>query len=157
MRNCRPLLIILGASLLNACATSQPGNEIPVYDATGTRIDTQKSEVIVYQSAEPSAARVEIENKDTKNPAVIALMQNAKDHERRGDYVSAAGALERAIRISPRDAELYLHLARLRLQQKNYQQAEQLCRKAISLEPKYSTIANQCEDVITASRRAVSG
>ncbi len=145
------------ALLLNACATTQPGNEIPVYDAEGTRIDTQKSDVIVYQKTEPRSSRVVIENRSTKNAAVIALMQSAKNHENAGDLVSAASALERAIRISPRDAELYLHLARLRMQQNNFQQAEQLCRKAISLEPKYSPIANQCEDVIEASKRAVSG
>ena len=151
------LSFVLLTAFLNACVTTQPGDEIPVYDANGERIDTLKSDVIVYEKTEPRSSRVIIENKDTKNSAVIALMQSANNYQKQGDYVAAATALERAIRISPRDAELYLHLARLRLQQNNYQQAEQLCRKAIALEPKYSSIAYQCEEVIEMSRRATSG
>jgi len=67
------------------------------------------------------------------NSAVIALLGSAEKQRQSGDYMRAAGTLERAIRISPRDPELYYQLAQVRYLQGNYHQTEQLCRKAISL------------------------
>ncbi|WP_026596204.1 tetratricopeptide repeat protein [Methylohalobius crimeensis] len=67
------------------------------------------------------------------SPAVIALMQQAESDRQQGDLERAATRLERALRIQPRNPELWHHLARLRLEQHQPRLAEELAKKSISL------------------------
>lgn len=67
------------------------------------------------------------------NSAVIALLSASQQQRQQGEYQQAAATLERAIRISPRNGQLYYELAQVRYLEGNYQQSKQLCRKAISL------------------------
>ena len=85
-----------------------------------------------YQPA-PGAATVVTAN--TQTPAVIALLQQAEQQANDGDLESAAASLERAIRIDPRNAVLWHHLATVRLSQGEPMQAEQLASKSNSLAP----------------------
>jgi tetratricopeptide (TPR) repeat protein len=78
------------------------------------------------------------------NSAVIALLGAAEKQRLSGDYMRAAATLERAIRISPRDPELYYQLAQVRYLQRNYHQTEQLCRKAISLASGDKKLLERC-------------
>jgi Tfp pilus assembly protein PilF len=55
------------------------------------------------------------------------------NERRAGDYAQAAATLERALRIEPGSAAVWLELARVRLAQGDYVQAGQLARKAGSL------------------------
>ena len=58
------------------------------------------------------------------NNAVVALMDSARTDTASGKLDAAAASLERALRIEPRNPVLWQELARLRLQQGQYQQAE---------------------------------
>lgn len=64
---------------------------------------------------------------------VVALLDNAAEHQRGGRLDGAAAALERALRIAPQNAVIWQRLADIRLQQKRYDQAIQLAIKANSL------------------------
>lgn len=64
---------------------------------------------------------------------VVALLDNAAEHQRGGRLDGAAAALERALRIAPQNAVIWQRLADIRLQQKRYDQAIQLATKANSL------------------------
>ncbi len=66
-------------------------------------------------------------------PASRSLLQTSRDQSASGNYVQAAASLERAIRIEPAQPLLWLELGRVRLLEGNYQQAEQLGRKARTL------------------------
>jgi len=68
-----------------------------------------------------------------QQPAVIALLDQAEHQANAGELESAAASLERAIRIDPRNAVLWYHLATLRLAQGESAQAEQLAVKSNSL------------------------
>jgi len=59
-----------------------------------------------------------------QNPAVMRLMARAQEDIAASRLGSAEATLERALRISPRDARLWQELARIRLQQGQYSQAE---------------------------------
>lgn len=59
--------------------------------------------------------------------------------------------LERAIRIEPRQAAVWLELARVRFDEGNYPQAGQLARKARSLASPQSSIAQQSAELIAES------
>jgi len=58
-----------------------------------------------------------------QNPAVRELESQASAAENQGDFKQASVLLERALRIQPRDPELLQHMAEIKLQQKDYQQA----------------------------------
>ncbi len=70
---------------------------------------------------------------DSANAAVVALVDNADQQAAAGKPDSAAAAIERALRIEPRNATLWRRLAELRLSQGQPEQAENLAHKSNSL------------------------
>lgn len=66
------------------------------------------------------------------NPAVIALLDRAQLDTDSGHREAAGAAIERGLRIEPRNAWLWYELAQLRLLQGQYAQAISLARKSIS-------------------------
>jgi predicted Zn-dependent protease len=64
------------------------------------------------------------------NAAVAGLVQTARADADAGRLSSAAATLERALRIAPRDARLWHELARVRLAQGEYAQAESLAARS---------------------------
>lgn len=65
--------------------------------------------------------------------AVTALLSKADRAQQLGDLGTAAATLERGLRIAPHDAKLWHRLARVRLAQERYQQAESMAKKSNSL------------------------
>jgi tetratricopeptide (TPR) repeat protein len=68
-----------------------------------------------------------------QNSAVIALLDNAAQSRATGDYRSAQGSLQRAQRIAPRDPEVYFSLSQTHLELEDYDLAEQVALKGVSL------------------------
>lgn len=64
------------------------------------------------------------------SPAVVALRGDAESSVASGDLDGAAATLERAIRIQPRNAELWHDLAKVRLKQEQPILAEDLAKKS---------------------------
>lgn len=65
-------------------------------------------------------------------PAVQGLLASANGSLQQGDFEAAAVSLERAQRLAPQSATVYLQLAQVRLQQNRAVEAEQLARKGLS-------------------------
>lgn len=68
----------------------------------------------------------------SQNTAVVALLDTARVDLAAGRPDTAGAALERALRIEPRNPVLWHELARVRLGQRQYQQAEALALKSNS-------------------------
>lgn len=68
----------------------------------------------------------------SSNPAVKALLAQAKQQVQQGDLQAAELSLERALRISPRNAQVHFDLASVRLKQGNASSALQLALKGQS-------------------------
>ena len=64
------------------------------------------------------------------NTAVIALLNKAKNQSTAGRMDEAGASLERAMRIEPRNPVLWHELARVRLEQGQYRQAENMAAKS---------------------------
>lgn len=64
------------------------------------------------------------------NNAVLALVNSARNDNAIGKPDAAVATLERALRIEPRNPVLWQELARVRLQQGQYQQAEGLAARS---------------------------
>lgn len=69
----------------------------------------------------------------TLTPASKALVSQAQAQRRKGDLPGAAGSLDRALRIEPSNPLLWIEMGRLRMDQRNYAQAESMGRKALSM------------------------
>ena len=69
----------------------------------------------------------------TLSPASRTLVTQAQAQRKKGDLPGATVSLERALRIEPRNPLLWLEMGRLRMDQRNYLQAENMGRKALSM------------------------
>jgi len=98
------------AAILGGCATVQP--PAPV--------------------SEPLSVPVPAPPPVLENPAVASLMDGARADVAAGRLVNAAASLERALRIEPRNPRLWQELARVRLKQGDYAQAESVAARSSS-------------------------
>lgn len=69
----------------------------------------------------------------SRNAAVVALLDQAQASLSAGQLEASDASLERALRIEPRNPVLWQELARVRLEQGQYRQAENLAAKSNAL------------------------
>jgi len=81
----------------------------------------------------PSTAPAPTHSQTQQNPAVLALLDDAEQARASGDYRAAQGSLQRAQRIAPRDPAVYYSLAETHMQQEDYNLAEQVALKGVSV------------------------
>lgn len=86
--------------------------------------------------------------------AVAALLDSASNYVSAGELDKAAAALERALRIEPKNASIWHDLAQIRLHQRQYQEAESMATKSNSLTNDRSLRARNWR-VMAVARRAV--
>src|SRR5262245_42141637 len=67
-----------------------------------------------------------------ETPAVASLIDNARLDAQAGRYANAGASLERALRLEPRNPRLWQELARVRLSQRDYAQAESCAQRSSS-------------------------
>jgi len=115
-----PLVIALAA-----CAVAPSSSRRSVPSAPG--------ETASGEFAPGAGAAAERWSAFTTNPAVVALLDRAEARDEAGLYEQAAAALERALRLEPRNAMLWHRLARVRLNQGQWQDAVELAAKSNSL------------------------
>jgi predicted Zn-dependent protease len=82
--------------------------------------------------SEPVPAPVPAPAPPPQTPAVASLLASARTDAAAGRLVSAAASLERALRIEPRNPLLWQELARVRLRQGDYAQAESVAARSNS-------------------------
>jgi tetratricopeptide (TPR) repeat protein len=69
----------------------------------------------------------------TLAPASRALVAQAEAQRRKGDLPGASVSLDRALRIEPNNPLLWIETGRLRMDQRNFAQAENMGRKALAM------------------------
>jgi Flp pilus assembly protein TadD len=90
----------------------------------------------------------------TMSSAGRTLLEQGRTQRLAGEYLQATASLERALRVDPQQAPIWLELGRLRFDEGNFAQAEQMARKALSLAPAGDSVQSQAEQLIDQSRRA---
>ena len=89
-----------------------------------------------------------------ESPAVASLIDNARLDSQAGRYVSAGASLERALRIEPRNPRLWQELARLRLSQRDYAQAESCAQRSNSWAENDNALRYENWQLIAQAREA---
>lgn len=90
----------------------------------------------------------------SQNPAVVALLSRAHDQSAAGQLEQAGANLERALRIEPHNALLWQELARVRLDQGLYRQAQSLAAKSNGLAAQDRTMRAENWQIIGQARSA---
>jgi Flp pilus assembly protein TadD len=84
--------------------------------------------------------------------AVAGLMESARNDTAAGRLANAAATLERALRIEPGNPRLWQELARVRLQQKQYAQAESTAMRSNSYAGSDSALRAENDRIIEQAR-----
>jgi thioredoxin-like negative regulator of GroEL len=144
------LFIVLLALTFSGCAAnvSQGGSEASVAEAPV---------VSKHNSAKPSSPKPPvIVSRIEPALAVQKVIAQAVVARKNGNYDQALLLLDRAQRMAPKAAEVYLEMARVNRQTGRLAQAEQLCLKAISLSGSDQDFRRQAMRELEYVRRARS-
>jgi len=82
----------------------------------------------------------QIQPDSSTSPAVLVLIKRARGNAINGEMDKAISDLERAIRIEPANATVWHYMAKLFLQQENYNQAAGYAAKSTSLARGYKKL-----------------
>ncbi|HEX7052847.1 MAG TPA: tetratricopeptide repeat protein, partial [Burkholderiales bacterium] len=115
--------IALTVLVLAGCAVGTPEPEMPGPEAPPA--PEAPLEAVPLPPAPPAQAEAPRES-----VAIAGLVQRARADAAAGRLANAAAALERALRIEPRNPRLWQELARVRLRQGEYLQAESLAQRS---------------------------
>lgn len=88
-----------------------------------------------------------------ENVVIAGLMESARADAAAGRLPNAAASLERALRIEPRNPRLWQELARVRLRQGDYAQAESLAQRSNSWAGSDSALRAENARIIEEARR----
>ena len=120
---------LIATALTAGCATGYPPQAPTDRTPPGETAPPPASET-PPPVAEPAPPARPASNTEAPTLALLRQSQRSADS---GDLSGAIAYVERAIRLNPRDATLWLQLARLQLQAGQPARAEQLAQKAIAL------------------------
>ncbi|TVP84897.1 MAG: hypothetical protein EA347_10455 [Thioalkalivibrio sp.] len=123
----RLVAVLPAALLLAACAVPAPRPDVPA--ETGVVVPVPEVAPAPSEEAAPTAP----EEPAPTAAAALALAAQSDEAVAAGDLRLAGLQLERALRIAPRDAGLWNRLARVRLQQGEFQQAERMSERSLQL------------------------
>lgn len=104
---------------------------------------------------QPSNSSAPTEISRQGNQPIVALLDSAASYVQNGELDKAGAALERALRIEPRNAGIWYDLAQIRLHQRQYQQAESLASKSNSLAGNDKALSARNWRLIAIARRAM--
>jgi tetratricopeptide (TPR) repeat protein len=147
--------IVLAMALLGACAVPQPyeAPPTPPPSETGTPVETQPGSP-PSTVEEPQPLPEPVSREPVLGPASRALVDQARVQLAAKNYAVAAGSIERALRIEPDNALLWIELAKVRQAEGNYVQAENLARKAISMATQAPRAQSQAWQLVADTYRA---
>jgi len=132
----RSLLFVVATLVLTACATTQGDKRVwpyPEPPVVTYPAPTQSPSGQAPDAGYPTTTAPPQTAEDVSGQAVTALMRQARTALDAGQPDQAAAALERAIRIEPRNPFVWSMLGKTYLAQNNYVQAENVCSKSNAL------------------------
>jgi tetratricopeptide (TPR) repeat protein len=158
------LAVVLSFCLISACSgLSGKQKPAPIYNSkkqAGTQSYNPVIQTTPYAVPEQPVEMVPFKEqarpKPTKKPptaAVIALLNDADKHYNAGNFQSAVAAIERALRIEPRNASLVYRLAAIKLKQGEPGMAEDLAKKSALLAAGEPSIKKRSWLLIAEARR----
>jgi tetratricopeptide (TPR) repeat protein len=132
------LICMVGLSaVISACAIPEPyrapspSQSVPESSGSGPVITSPAPTPEPVPESQPTPPPVVRE--PTLSPASRALVAQAQAQIAAKNLPLAAATIERALRVEPGNPLLWIELAKVRQAESNYQQAENMARKALSM------------------------
>jgi hypothetical protein len=129
---CRYGVMIGLLAALSACTTPRPFEPTGETPTVPTDPSVQTQSAPVPEAVAPSEPLPQPTPR-TLSPATRSLVAQAQAQSAAGNDALAAGTLERALRIEPNNPLIWIEMAKLRQEEGNAAQAENLARKALSM------------------------
>jgi len=146
---------VLVALLLVAAGCTTGGGTIRAGSVATPAAGEERSEPVASPAPTPEPpAGGAVVPPPARSPAIVSLQSRAAAERSAGDYERSAATLERAIRIAPEDASLWLDLATVRLAQSQPEVAEGLARRAAALAGADDALRRRADAVAHQARRA---
>jgi len=117
---------------------------------TPAPVEEREVNIMVRAPASEESAGVQVYS--LQNPAVRQLTAQAEGAERAGDLDLATGYIERALRIQPQDPQLLQHMAEIKLQKEDYQQALNFAVRSYDTGPRVGEICSRNWRTISVAR-----
>jgi tetratricopeptide (TPR) repeat protein len=136
------------ALFLAGCATAPEPAPSP------TPVPTPIPSIPPAPVPEPEALPVPPPSTRSENVAIAGLMETARADTAAGRFPNAAASLERALRIEPRNPRLWQELARVRLKQGQFVQAESVAARSNSWAGKDNALRAENWRLIAEAREA---
>jgi predicted Zn-dependent protease len=131
----RSAVLLIGALLLGACTIPQPYRAPSRSGESPDATQKATSNPATQEPTAPPTADVPVApavREYKLGSASRALVAQAQTQSASGNFAVAAGTIERALRIEPENPLLWIEMAKIRVAETNYPQAENLARKALS-------------------------
>ncbi|WP_051278049.1 tetratricopeptide repeat protein [Solimonas flava] len=158
------LIVAVAALVLAACQTTQGTHQIyppasgpqaePLPPPPAQPEPKPLEAPAVVEPPAPPLASFPKSAEQISGSAVTALMKQARQYRSAGQPDRAAGVLERALRIEPRNYFVWSALGQAYLAQKNYLQAESVAQKSNALARGNVYVAVENWKTIAAARDA---
>jgi tetratricopeptide (TPR) repeat protein len=140
----QPLAWLLLALLTSSCASTPPTQPSDPDSAASQTDAESKTPPVTPPAKQPEAG-----------DATLALLQLSQRAQSAGSLSEAIAYAERAIRINPRQADIWLRLATLELENEQPQSAIQYANKALSLADSPTPLERQAWLLIADARTAL--
>lgn len=164
----RFLLLTITSITLFACVTTPPVTAVPPPDVSSDSIDSSIRRPVPVFEATPQegtegggavgteSAQPRVGGTGSSSQTVVALLDQANAQQQAGHPERAAAVLERALRIEPKNANLWHQLAVIRLQQGRFSLAQSLAAKSSSLASDDWQLKEKNNQLIQQARRQSS-
>ncbi|HEY6643088.1 tetratricopeptide repeat protein [Povalibacter sp.] len=153
-------VVLAAMALVSACSVPQPYRPAP----SATTVPPQQPGSPPVMETQPAPAPPPIEQaqplpapvirEPVLSPASRALVGQAQTQLASKNFAVAASSLERALRIEPDNALLWIELGKVRQAEGNYVQAENMARKAVSMSSNAPKAQSAAWNLIAESLRA---
>lgn len=149
------LLVMVGCASQPAQTTSWPWPEDPRIDGqSGERSGGAAEAGGNSNQTSSSTPRSSPDNLVAASDVAQSLVADARRHRQSGDFSGAVQRLERAISITPRDPVVWFELARVRLAEEQWNEAENLAQRALEYTYGGDDVIPWCWELIARSREA---
>jgi tetratricopeptide (TPR) repeat protein len=118
----RALILVAAALAVGACTTFAPPPGAPARPVPPP-----------VQAPENRPADAPPPSRPAPSSAATSLLTQGRAERAAGRYAAATAAIERALTIEPNDADLWLELAEIKLEEGDAAQAGAMARKALTL------------------------
>lgn len=151
--------LIVVTMLLSACAVPKPyqptapAPSVPPTQTGATTVETQPA-TVPPTIEEPQPLPGPVVREPVLSPASRALVGQAQTQLASKNFAVAASSIERALRIEPDNALLWIELGKIRQAEGNYVQAENMGRKALSMASNAPRAQSSAWSLIGESYRA---